>query len=87
MTPSGSVEITVACVKIDGNEVNWGDQVTGGTDLAKQREFIIGWAKDVTPGEIGGYATNFPGNPDPCSAATLAWDGEGIVTAGDLVVN
>ena len=84
----GTITIDVQCVKIDGEEVNWGGLVSAssppghpvGTD-------IVGWATDEATDMIGDWANSYPGNDDPCSAAALGWTGGGTVTSGDLVVN
>ncbi len=76
-TPSGTITVEAACVKIDGSEVNWGGVVTGSDDAAKPiGTDIIGWAEDGLIDMIGSWADNYPGNPDPCSAAALNWTGE-----------
>jgi len=79
---------TATCVRIDGNEVNWGGTVTASSVGAEVGQPIIGWAKDdgATDDMMGGFFGSFPGSPDPCSEAALTWNGGGEVTSGDVVV-
>jgi hypothetical protein len=88
-TGNGTITVTVACVKIDGNELNWGGYVTASDDATKPvTTDIVGWANDGGSTDmIGSWADSYPGNDDPCSDLALAWPGEGTVTDGDLVIN
>jgi len=82
--------ITTECVRIDGNEVNWGGYITESTEPTDVGLPAIGWAgdnDDPAADELGfNKTTGFPGYGNPCSDTALQWDGKGTVTSGEVII-